>query len=371
MSIFLGSERRVICGEGDKFMPFEIVRADITALKVDAIVNAANRTLLGGGGVDGAIHEAAGPELLAACRALGGCEVGEAKLTKGYLLPASYVIHTVGPIWSGGEKGEEDALKACYRNSLSLALEMGFESIAFPLISSGIFAYPKDRAIQVVLGVMSEFLLHHDVMIYLVVYDRHAYLLSEKLFSSVKAFIDDYYVDEHAKDYAYSQRSEIEELPKSFSSSSPEVFKHSHLDICYENVQEESVSYPKRSSRCLEDVLSELQETFSEHLMRLIDLKGLTDVQTYKRANIDRKLFSKIRSDKFYKPSKVTVIAFAIALELSLDETRDLLLKAGFALSRSSKFDLIIEYFIREEMYDIYEINEALFDFDQALLGGA
>jgi O-acetyl-ADP-ribose deacetylase (regulator of RNase III) len=319
-------------------MPFEIIRADITQLKADAIVNAANHSLLGGGGVDGAIHRAAGPGLLEECKALGGCKTGQSKMTRGYNLPAEYVIHTVGPIWEGGTKGEEKLLRACYRNALELAVDHNLESIAFPLISSGVFGYPKDQAIQVAISVISEFLMDHDLVIYLVVYDQKAFVLSEKLFASVKAFINDNYVEER---HIANENRDYE------------------MEVCY--------SY--KSMRSLDDVLEELQETFSEHLIRMIDLKGKTDVETYKRANVDRKLFSKIRSDKYYRPSKSTVIAFSIALELNLDETKDLLEKAGFALSRSSKSDLIVEYFISEENYNIHEINEALFAFDQALLG--
>ncbi len=319
-------------------MPFEIIRADITEMNTDAIVNAANHSLLGGGGVDGAIHKAAGPKLLDECKTLGGCNTGESKMTKGYNLPAEYVIHTVGPVWEGGVKGEEKLLKSCYLSALDLAYKHNLESIAFPLISSGVFGYPKDQALQVAISAISEFLMDHDMMIYLIVYDQSAFMLSGKLFSSVKAFIDDNYVEEHH----VSDRN-----------------LNYEMEVCYSS----------KAMRSLDDVLEELQETFSEHLIRMIDLKGMTDVETYKRANVDRKLFSKIRNDKYYRPSKTTVIAFSIALELNLDETKDLLEKAGFALSRSSKFDLIIEYFISGDNFNIHEINEALFAFEQPLLG--
>lgn len=319
-------------------MPFIIIRADITDLKTDAIVNAANHSLLGGGGVDGAIHKAAGRRLLEECKALGGCKTGQAKITKGYNLPADYVIHTVGPVWEGGVKGEEKLLKSCYRSALELAYKHNLESIAFPLISSGVFGYPKDQALQVAISAISEFLMDHEMLVYLVVYDQSAFVLSGKLFSSVKAFIDDNYVEDH------------QSLARNLSYE---------MDVCYSS----------KAMRSLDDVLEELQETFSEHLIRMIDLKGKTDVETYKRANVNRKLFSKIRSDKYYRPSKMTVIAFSIALELNLDETKDLLEKAGFALSRSSKSDLIVEYFISEGNYNIHEINETLFAFDQPLLG--
>ncbi|MDD2371675.1 MAG: macro domain-containing protein [Firmicutes bacterium] len=340
-------------------MPFEIIRADITKLKVDAIVNAADEDLLGGGGVDGAIHQAAGKELLEECKTLGGCLTEQAKITKAYNLPAKYIIHTVGPIWLGGAFNEEQQLKACYQNSLDLAVKYKIKSIAFPLISSGLFAYPKELAIQTAMSVIGEFLLHHEMNIYIVVYDRLAYMISEKLFFSVQTFIEDNYIDENSPRYNSifdDDRSSFKSMSRSFKSKTRMDFN----SLDYNSLE---------SKRNLDDLMEELQETFSESLLRRIDEKGKTDVEIYKKANIDRKLFSKIRSDRNYKPKKSTAIAFAIALELNLDETKDLLLKAGYALSHSNRFDLIIEYFIKEEQYDIYEINEALFTFDQLLLG--
>lgn len=331
-------------------MPLQIIRADITKLEVDAIVNAANESLLGGGGVDGAIHEAAGPELLEECRLLGGCKTGNAKITKGYKLPAKYVIHTVGPVWQGGDKKEVELLASCYRKSLTLAFKNGLESIAFPLISSGAYGFPKDQAIQVAQSVIREFLMDSDMMVYIVVFDKKAFVLSESIFSSVEAYIDDNYVSQYKLLYG--------------------------IDRNYTEQFDRMVEYSKRQQRGfgskprrLEDVIGELDTTFSESLMRLIDQKGMTDVETYKKANLDRKLFSKIRNDKFYRPKKATVIAFAIALELNLDETKDLLLKAGYALSKSSHFDLIVEYFIKNGVYDVFEINNVLFEFEETLLG--
>lgn len=330
-------------------MPLEIVRNDITKMPVDAIVNAANSALRMGGGVCGAIFAAAGAEKLqAACDRLGSCNVGEAVITGGYGLPSRYIIHAVGPIWQGGSANEEELLHACYKNALNLALENRCESIAFPLISSGIYGYPKDQALQVAISAIGKFLLDHEMKVYLVVYDKKAFVLSERLFSAIEKYIDDNYVDEHLQ------------------------FERNRVIEPYEYLlrsEAQSVSMPTPSKRRLADVVSHLDEPFSGMLLRLIDEKGLTDVETYKRANIDRKLFSKIRSDKGYNPSRVTAIAFAIALELNLDETRDLLKKAGYSLSHSNKFDVIVEYFIEEGNYDIYELNEALFAFDQVLLG--
>ena len=331
-------------------MPFEIVRNDITKMKVDVIVNAANKSLLGGGGVDGCIHRAAGPELLAECKLLNGCETGSAKVTKGYHLPCMYVIHAVGPRWIDGNHREKELLESCYTTSLRLAKEYGCKSIAFPLISSGIYGYPKDQALRIAVEQIRKFLLDNEMMVYLVIFDRKAYEISDRLYSDIATYIDDRYVDEHS-DSLSLQRVRFRE---------------------YENtcLKEESVPLSSANQKTIKDWLDGIDESFSEMLLRKIDESGMSDAECYKKANIDRKLFSKIRSDKLYKPSKSTVLAFALALELSLDEMQDMLAKAGFALSHSSKFDLIIEYFVKQGNYNVYEINEALFAFDQSLIGG-
>ncbi|MBR5314881.1 MAG: O-acetyl-ADP-ribose deacetylase [Clostridia bacterium] len=329
-------------------MPLEIVRNDITKMKVDAIVNAANESLLGGGGVDGAIHRAAGKKLLEECKKLGGCETGKAKITGGYNLFAKYVIHTVGPMYEGGRQGEKELLESCYRESLALAKEYSCKSVAFPVISSGVYGYPKDEAIKVAIDVIGSFLLENDMTVYIVVFDRESHRLSEKLFKDIAEYIDDNYVDEHF-DYRRERMRMQMYMPTMVGGACKECT----------SLSEES----------LDSRLEQLDESFSQMLLRKIDEKGMTDSQCYKKANIDRKLFSKIRSDVNYKPSKPTAIAFAIALELTLDETEDLLKKAGFALSHSNKFDIIIEYFIGQGNYNVFEINNALFAFDQSLLG--
>ncbi len=325
-------------------MPLLIVQNDIVKIKTDAIVNAANTSLLGGGGVDGCIHRAAGPELLAECRTLGGCETGSAKITKGYRLPSKYVIHAVGPRWQDGKHGEEEKLASCYRVSLELAREHGCETVAFPLISSGIYGYPKDQAFKVAVDTIRAFLTENDMTVYLVILDRRAYQIGGKLFADIAAYIEDNYEEAH-----FVSRSMLMKQPET---------------LPWEEAPEKA-TYAKT----LDDALSRIDESFSEMLLRKIDENGMTDAQCYKKANIDRRLFSKIRSDRQYKPSKTTAIAFAVALELSLDEAREMLMKAGFALSRSNKFDIIIEYFIAHGNYDVFEINEALFAFGQNLLG--
>ena len=330
-------------------MPLEIVRNDITKMMVDAIVNAANESLLGGGGVDGAIHYAAGPKLLAECKTLSGCKTGKAKITGGYNLPAKYVIHTVGPIYEDGKHGEKDLLESCYRESLALAKEHNCETVAFPLISSGVYGYPKDQALKVAIDVISDFLLENEMKVYIVIFDKAAYKISEKLFSDIAEYIDDNYVDEHTDYRRESMRLNMPMQPIMAA------------DMCECKAM--------ATDDDLDEIIKRIDESFSQMLLRKIDEKGMTDAECYKKANIDRKLFSKIRSDVHYKPSKPTAIAFAISLELSLDETEDMLKKAGFALSHSNKFDIIIEYFISKGNYNIFEINEALFAFDQSLLG--
>ncbi len=370
-------------------MPFEIVRNDITKMQVDAIVNAANNTLLGGGGVDGAIHRAAGAKLLAECMTLGGCKTGCAKITKGYKLPAKHVIHTVGPRWKDGNSGEKELLISCYRNSLQLAKENGCESVAFPLISAGIYGYPRAEAIRVAADTITEFLAENDMTVYLVIFDTESFNISSKLYADISQFIDDNYAAAHddlpsryleppamfnaaAKPYikpkmaadmhgAMERESKPAVKKRSFSKAAEDMCAGAALpptELC-------SVA----SAVSLGDALKQIDESFSQMLLRKIDEKGMTDAQCYKKANIDRRLFSKIRSDVNYRPAKQTALAFAIALELPIDEVKDMLMKAGYALSRSSKSDIIVEYFIRHGNYDIFEINEALFAFDQSLLG--
>ena len=355
-------------------MPFNIIRDDITRLDTDAIVNAANSRLLAGGGVCGAIFSAAGADKLQkACDEIGHCAIGEAVITKGFDLKAKYIIHTVGPIYGQNPLKEEQQLYSCYKNSLELAKENKLNSIAFPLISSGIYGYPKQEAIEIATRAIKDFLADNDMQIFLVVYDKNAFKISEKLFSDVKSYIDERMVKPDA-----GRRETLIEgiLPGNVLSRKMPVMKESKSTSCPDEDITEcrafDATYEKKSKlkqkKSLEELLDADSETFSEMLLRLIDEKGMTDVEVYKRANIDRKLFSKIRK-KDYTPKKTTVVALAIALRLNMAETRRFLQRAGFALDRWSKFDIIIEYFIENQNYDIFEINETLFAFDEHLLG--
>ncbi|MBR4035453.1 MAG: O-acetyl-ADP-ribose deacetylase [Oscillospiraceae bacterium] len=344
-------------------MPFYMVRNDITLMETDAIVNAAKNSLLGGGGVDGRIHRAAGPQLLKECKTLGGCATGCSKITKGYNLKARYVIHTVGPVWRDGNHGEPQRLESCYTSSLELAKENGCESIAFPLISSGVYGYPKDKALNVAVKAITDWLNceNNDMDVYMVLFDKQSYSIIGSLYRDIESYIDDNYVSQHTDPYETRRRRKL-------MSASRMPLAEDIEDRC-EDMLLAAAPVTANKNLSLEEYLKNIDESFSETLLRLIDEKGMTDVQCYKKANISRKHFSKIRSDKYYKPKKSTVLAFAIALELTLDETTQLLKNAGYALSHSNKTDIIIEYFIVNSNYDIFEINRALLAFDQSLLG--
>ena len=344
-------------------MPFTIVRNDITKMQVDAVVNAANSSLLGGGGVDGCIHRTAGPELLEECRTLHGCKTGQAKLTKGYKMPCKYIIHTVGLVWKGGLFGERKQLYACYKNSLELAVQHECQSVAFPLISAGVYGYPKAKALEVAQQAIAEFLETHDMEVYLAVIDKKVVELSRELFHQVQEFIDDHYVGELEKHD--SRRASFFIAPKSEVSTADAEMCAPASALLMEDVCDED----EFREMSLEERLKNIDETFSQALLRLIDEKGLTDSEVYRRANIDRRLFSKIRCDSEYRPKKQTVLAFALALELTPGQTEELLKRSGYSLSDSIKGDVIVRFFLENGIYDIYTVNQALFQFDQSLIG--
>lgn len=342
-------------------MPFTIVRQDITKMKVDAIVNAANTDLQMGGGVCGAIFKAAGAvQLQVACDKLAPIKTGEAVITPGFGLPAKFVIHAAGPVYRQWNKEQnEQHLRDAYTNSLKRAIENDCETIAFPLISSGIYGYPKDEALQVATSAIQDFLKDNDLDVTLVVFDKSAFTVSGELLGAVESYIDEHYIEAHE----IRRRQLLDVERDSLSEADGSISKYN------EPIFEEMLAPSVGVQVPLDDLVGNLDEPFSQMLLRLIDAKDMTDVEVYKRANLDRKLFSKIRSNKGYMPSKRTAIALAVALELSLDETDGLLERAGYALSHAVKFDVIVEYFIVNGKYDIFEINEVLFEYDQPLLG--
>ena len=318
-------------------MPLKIVRNDITKMAVD-----------------GAIHRAAGPRLEAACKALGGCRTGEAKVTEGFDLPCKYILHTVGPIWRGGLFGEKRQLTACYQNALALARARGCESVAFPLISSAAHGYPKAQALRVAVEAITEFLTENEMEVYIVVFTRNEVEVSEKLFRAVEQYIDDVYVDER-----YDAPREMQRRA---------LYAETPMDAL-EGALSYAPSSPAMDMSTLAEMLDQVDESFGKTVLRKIDEKGMTDVECYKRANIDRRLFNKIKNEPNYRPGKQTALALAIALKLTLAETKELLMKAGFALSHSNKADIVVEYCIQAGLYDIFQINELLFRFDLSPLG--
>ena len=439
-------------------MPFSIIQNDITKMQVDAVVNAANTQLLMGGGVCGAIFYAAGAgELQAACDKLAPIHTGDAVITDGFDLPAKYIIHTAGPVYHDGSFGEEDLLRLCYLNSLEVAKAKGCESIAFPLISGGIYGYPKNEALSVAIDAIVGWLADNEMDVSLVMFDKSAFIISQELLGGVQSFIDENFVDTRClqrrsqpddkristdqvkpfdarhipadrdeqldarrvpadRDEQFDARRTKFEQSKRLGVAHPAIDQSKRPGIERPGIERPGIERPgierpsiertvfDRSRQSKLDELTDtpeaaistqsiaydaafpavgmineskldyasmqLDEPFAATLMRIIDLKGRSDVDVYKRANLDRKLFSKIRAGKGYMPSKKTVVALAVALELSLAEARDLLARAGFALSRSVMFDVIVEYFITRNRYDIYEINNVLFEYDQPLLGG-
>ena len=337
-------------------MPFEIVRNDIVNMQVDAVVNTANPNPVIGSGVDSGIHKKAGHELLVARQEIGCIDFGDAAITSGFDLDARYVIHTVGPVWKDGSHREEQILSSCYRNSLTLAKEHECESIAFPLIATGNYGFPKPPALQIAVREISTFLLENEMQVYLVVFGKEAFALSEKLFKSVSSYIDENYIrsktlDEYGTESMYGSRLETRRIREQECS---DMLVGAAIPI---------------DSDDWGQLLKDLDAGFSETLLQLIDRTGKKDSEIYKKANVDRKLFSKIRNNMDYRPSKTTALAFAFALELDVDETKDFISRAGFALSHSSKFDVIVEYFLVNGNYNVFELNEVLFAFDQPLIG--
>ena len=347
-------------------MPLLFLRQDITKVEADAIVNTSNTKLLQGSGTSRAIFLAAGEEeLTKACEKIGECEIGKAVITPAFNLSAKYIIHVVGPIWMNGTANEVELLYKSYESALKLAKEKNVESIAFPLISAGNYKFPVELALKTAMGAINDFLMKNDMMVYLIIYNRKVFDVSKNLELSLKEFIDDKYIA--AKDETYD---EIYDVRMNDAISQKNIANISNdwrdNDKCDNNIAFYEV-HNKKST--LDEMLNDKVETFTEFLFRLIDERGMSDVEVYRKANIDRKLFSKIRSNINYTPSKKTILCLAIALELSVSQTNELLMKAGYTLSESSKSDVVISYFLEQGKYNILEINEVLFEYELPILG--
>ncbi len=366
-------------------MPFQIIRNDIAKVKADAIVNTANPEPVIGTGTDSAVYSAAGAEaLLAERRKIGTIEPGQAASTHAYDLAAKYIIHTVGPVWIDGFHKEREVLSACYRNSLSLADKLGCKSVAFPLISTGVYGFPRDEALRIAISEFSRFLMQSDMKITLVVFDRRTFELSGKLIEGIEEYIDENMVRqlhmEEYKHHRFRRGTDLSaSLPDGGTKDGEPLFGRGtsfggdgDLRKPFEWPKPGSGStaaVPDISGKNLDEFVKGSGETFQQRLFHLIDESGMDDVTVYKKANIDRKVFSRIRCKADYKPKKKTAVAFAIALQLDLPTMIDLLARAGIAFSPSNTFDLIIEYFVTNNIYDVYEINAALFKYGQPILG--
>jgi len=333
-------------------MPFEIIQTDITTLEVDAIVSSVSSVPGIGGGVDGRINDVAGPDLFRCRSAFGVLEPGVPVMTPGFKLPARHVIHVVGPVFEGGMDNEDKRLFKTYMNVLEYAEEQGLSSIAFPVISSGRFRFPREWALSIALSAIRAFLETHEMMVFLVIYHEPSHALSRERFDAIRNALSAFGLarprESRKKQTSFSYLIDDDLEPV----RQPRKSESDHFSIH---------PFKQRDFR--------LGKTFVQHLFDLIDQKGLDDVYVYKKANVDRKLFSKIRSDDNYKPSKRTALAFAFALELGIEETDTLIMKAGYALSDADTFDMIVRYMISSEIWDLYEVNKTLFAFGQKTIG--
>jgi len=351
-------------------MPFEIVRNDITKMKVDAIVNTANPRPVIGAGTDTAIHRAAGPRLLEARKRIGDIRPGASVATRAFDLPAKYVLHTVSPVWQDGAHGEPELLRMAYDSALELAQKRRCRSVAFPLMAAGSYGFPKELALSTAIAAFTDFLLNHEMQIYLVILDGEAFRLAGGLFDDLKSYLDDNYVEECGAVGSGADRRRRDYLIQ-------------NADVCEEAEYSAPCDYgaaaprpvPRKSAKAavpmsggLRDYLDQRESTFTEHLLDLLKEKGEKDSAVYHRAQMSRQLFNKIINRPDYQPTKSTAIQLAIGLRLDLPQTQKLLEKAGYALTRSSKSDLVVQYFIQHGEYSIVAINTALYDCDLPLL---
>ncbi len=354
-------------------MPFRIIRDDITRVKADAIVNSANPQPIYASGTDAAIYRAAGAEaLLAERRKIGTLLPGQVASTPAFALPAKYILHTVGPVWVDGAHGELATLSACYRGCLELAEQLGCESIAFPMIATGVYGFPKDKALDTAISVISKFLLESELEVILVVFHKRSFQLSGKIFKEVDAFIDDQYVEQKQREeYGTSDYRRTAEYRRRMALYNQELSDFSEsMSLMEPSILQAPTRLKKRPSKAesapktLDEMIAQAGDSFQQRLFRLIDEKGMEDKEVYKAANISKQTFSKIKCNAAYTPKKNTILALAVAMQLDLEQTVDLLSRAGLALAPNSKSDLIVQFFIKRREYNLYQINMSLFDHD-------
>lgn len=353
-------------------MPIRIVRDDITLMRVDAIVNPTNSRLIATGGADGAVHKRAGAELDAECEKIGWLESGRAAMTKGYNLPAKYIIHTVGPIWRGGDRNESETLANCYKNCLNLALKNKCKSVAFPLISSGSYGFPTDEALAIADREIRLFLEDHDTMlVYIVIFGKRALQESLKLYSDISRFIDDNYVSKRLEDsFQYAIGRANSALIDREEESLADLRRREKRSTLKEpsDFRAKPVAPSKKENKIRGGKpIFETDKSFFEKVAGYIDEYGWKDSHFYSKANITKQHFSKMKKPGFH-PKKETACACALALELDYGAAIDLLQTAGYTLSKSIMFDVIIEYCIRNKIYNITKVNIMLFEYDLTTL---
>lgn len=342
-------------------MPFKIVRNDITKMRCDAIVNTANTKPIIGSGCDYAVYKAAGKRRLSEYREknIGEVPEGDVFLTPGFRLPARYIIHAVSPLYIDGAHGEEEKLRVCYRKSLLLAWEQRCRSIAFPVISTGSFGYPKEEGIRIAADEIQAFLQNHEMLIYLVVFDAQSARYGKRFDKDLQAYIDENYVDaKHHEEYSVQTMALRRDLDdESFSPYENDLYEDDLYEEDSDEDSEEENEFTELDESKLEERMKHLTDSFSEYLLYLIEEKGMTNADVYKRALVDKKTFSKIKNHTDYHPQKMTAMCLCMGAKLNLDETRDLLARAGYALSPCDKTDIIFSYFIENQIYDMIELD--------------
>ncbi len=368
-------------------MPFKIVRNDITQMNTEAIVNTANNHATVGTGCDYAVYMAAGYNELLKYREtkIGFVPEGEAFITPGFKLQAKYIIHAVSPLYMGGEQGEEGKLRSCYRKSLQIAKEHNIRSISFPLISTGGFGYPKEEGMRIAVDEINAFLLENEMQIYLVVFDTKATMLGEKIYPDLEAYIDHNYVrDKREEEYGDAYFGSVRPTDPDYATylSNAQLIERrtrrnagkadfatcalptiampiaqastADMDECEEASY---FDFEEQHESKLEERMKHISDTFSQYLMYLIQDKKMENAEVYKRAIVDKKIFSKIKNNVDYHPQKLTALCLCVGAKLNLDESKDLLARAGYALSPCDKTDIIFSYFIENEIYDMIELD--------------
>lgn len=338
-------------------MPLKIVRNDITKMYADAIVNTANEHVVVGSGCDYAIYQAAGHDELLKYRTerIGFVPEGDAFITPGFKLNCKYIIHVVSPLFIDGKSGEEEKLRSCYQKSFQLALENEVKSIAFPLIATGGFGYPKEEGFRIAVDEINAFLMKHDMLVYLVVFDSRATSFGSHLYPALESYIDQNYVETKRQE-EYYELSSASMPAEEYTNRRREMMSAPMMQMD-EAADDSDFDFYEEHESALEERIKHISDTFSEYLLYLIDSRGMNYPDVYKRAIVDKKVFSKIKNNPDAHPKKITAMCLCVGAKLNMDQTRDLLARAGYALSPCDKTDIIFSYFIENRIYDMIELD--------------